>query len=127
MLKCLVFTFHFADDASPKKATAQGIASAKDETNLQVTFILTWIRLRLRRRLPRHSITSFSGNVVVAETSYQMLEFYHFATGRGLNLLSSIKSMPTFLVKKNSPVKLPGVSIYFLKRRKKTSSQISYS
>ena len=44
LLKCSVFTFHFADDASPKKSdSSKGIASAKDETNLLVTFILTWI------------------------------------------------------------------------------------
>ena len=51
---------------------------------------------------------------MVAETSYQMLEFYHFATGRGLNPLSSIKiTVPAFLVKKkNSPMKLPVVSIF---------------
>ena len=106
VLKCPVFTFHFADEASEKSDSSKGTASAKDETNLLVTFILTWIILRLTLRLLRHSTTSFSGNVVVAETSY------HFATGRGLNLLSSIKStVPTFLVKKkSSPMKLPEVS-----------------
>ena len=64
---------------------------------LTFKFILARIRLRRRRRLLRHSTTSFGANVVVAETSYQMLEFYHFAIGRGLNLLSSIKiTVPSF-------------------------------
>ena len=35
----------------------------------------------------RHRTTSLSVNVVVAGTSYQMLEVYHFAMGRELNLL----------------------------------------
>ena len=34
-----------------------------------------------------HSTTSFSENVVVAVTSYQILEFFnHFATGKGPKL-----------------------------------------
>ena len=37
-----------------------------------------------------HSTTSFSENVVVAVTSYQILEFFnHFATGKGLKLLKN--------------------------------------
>ena len=35
----------------------------------------------------RHSTTRFSENVVMAETSYQMLEVLLFAIERGLNLL----------------------------------------
>ena len=62
---------------------------------------------------------------MVAETSYQMLEFYHFATGRGLNLLSSIKStVPTFLVKKQSDETSRGVYIFFEKTQKNLKSNL---
>ena len=40
-----------------------------------------------KRDSRRRSTTSFSKNVVVAETSYQMLEVLSFAIGTGLNLL----------------------------------------
>ena len=40
-----------------------------------------------KRDSRRRSTTSFSENVVVAETSYQMLEVLSFAIGTGLNLL----------------------------------------
>ena len=40
-----------------------------------------------KRDSRRRSTKSFSENVVVAETSYQMLEVLSFAIGRGLNLL----------------------------------------
>ena len=33
----------------------------------------------------RHSTTNFSENVLVAETSYQIIEVLHFANGRRLN------------------------------------------
>ena len=64
---------------------------------------------------------------MVEETSYQMLEFYHFATWRGLNLLSSITStMPTFLVKKKkqSGEASRGVYIFFEKTRKNFKSNL---
>ena len=111
---------------SEKSDSSKGIASAKDETKLLVKFILTRIRLRLRRRLLRHSTTSFSWNVVVEETSHQMLEFYHFATWRGLNLLSSIKStVPTFLVKKKQSGEASrGVYIFFEKTQKNFKSNL---
>ena len=43
--------------------------------------------LFFRSRCRRHSNTGFSENIVVADTSYQILEVYHFDTRKGLNLL----------------------------------------
>ena len=73
----------------------------------------------------RHSTTSFSENVVVAETSYQMLEVLAFAIGRGLNPPSITITLLTFLVKKGT-MKTSGVNI-FLTIREKTLNQISCS
>ena len=47
----------------------------------------TSVILAGKRDSRRHSTTSFSESVVVAETSYQGWKFYHFvAIGRGMNL-----------------------------------------
>ena len=49
---------------------------------------LTRVILAGRRDSRRHSTTSFSESVVVAETrSFNLQQFYHFAIGRRLNLL----------------------------------------
>ena len=55
-----------------------------------------------------------------------MLEFYHFANGRGLNLLSSIKStVPTFLVKKKQSGEASwGVCIFFEKTQNNFKSNL---
>ena len=47
---------------------------------------LTRVILTGKRDSRRHSTTSFSKSVVVAETSFDLWEFYHFAIGRRLNL-----------------------------------------
>ena len=39
-----------------------------------------------RKRGPWSGITVFSQNVVVGETSHQMLEIFHLAIGRGLSI-----------------------------------------
>ena len=49
---------------------------------------LTRVILAGRRDSRRHSTTSFSESVVVAETrSFNLQQFYHFAIGKRLNLL----------------------------------------
>ena len=47
---------------------------------------LTRVILTGKRDSRRHSTTSFSKSVVVAETSFDLWEFYHFAVGWRLNL-----------------------------------------
>ena len=50
----------------------------------------TSVILAAKRDSRRHSTTSFTENVVVTKTSYQMLEakFYYFPSGKGLNSLN---------------------------------------
>ena len=59
----------------------------------------------------RHSTTSFSENVVVAKTSYQMLGVSSFSDREGALPPSREISVLTFVVKK-STTKLSGVSIF---------------
>ena len=59
----------------------------------------------------RHSITSFRENVVVAKTSYQMLEILSFSDRERALPPSTEISELTFVVKK-STMKLYGVSIF---------------
>ena len=75
-----------------------------------------------KRGSRRHSTTSLSENVELAETRY--LEVYHLAIGRGRKPPSLKITVLTFLVK-NGKMKLSGESI--LRIREKTLSPISYS
>ena len=57
-------------------------------TMLSSTRAWTSVILTGKRDSRRHSITSFSKDDAMAETNFQMLEeVYHFALGRGLNIL----------------------------------------
>ena len=78
-----------------------------------------------KRGSRRHSTTSFSENVEVAETSYQMLEVLSFCHQERVQPPSLKVTVLTFLVK-NGKMKLSGESI-FLEYAKKLKSQISYS
>ena len=64
-----------------------------------------------KRGSSRHSTTSFSESVVVAETSYQMLEVLPFCNRERSQPPSITKTVLTFLVKK-STMKLSGVYIF---------------
>ena len=59
----------------------------------------------------RHSTTSFSENVEVAETSYQMLEVLSFCHQERVQPPSLKVTVLTFRVK-NSEMKLSGKSIF---------------
>ena len=59
----------------------------------------------------RHSTTSFSENVEVAETSYQMLEVLSFCDRERVQPPSLKVTVLTFLVK-NGKMKLSGESIF---------------
>ena len=59
----------------------------------------------------RHSTTSFSENVVVAKTSYQMLGILSFSDRERASPPSTEIIVLTFVVKK-STMKLSGVSIF---------------
>ena len=65
-----------------------------------------------KRDSRRHSTTSFSEIVVVAGTSYQIVEVF-FATGRGL------KNNRTNFQVKNSTMKLSGLNIFRLENTRK--------
>ena len=71
----------------------------------------------------RHSTTSFSENVVVAETSYQMLDVLAFCNRERAQPPSITITVLTFLVKKSEEFQ----EIYFLRIREKSLNQISYS
>ena len=60
----------------------------------------------------RHSATSFSEKVVVAETSYQMLEVLSFCDRERVQPPSLMVTVLTFLVK-NGKMKLSGESIFW--------------
>ena len=64
-----------------------------------------------KRGSSRHSTTSFSESVVVAETSYQMLEVLPFCNLERAQPSSITITVLTFLVKK-STIKNSGVSIF---------------
>ena len=59
----------------------------------------------------RHSTTSFSKNVMVAETSLQMLQVLAFAIGKGLNLFPNKYNSANFSGEKGT-VKLVGMSVF---------------
>ena len=59
----------------------------------------------------RHSTTSFSENVIVTKTSYQMLGILSFSDRERASSPSTDISVLTFVVKKTT-VKLSGVSIF---------------
>ena len=84
----------------------------------------TWLR-------GRHSTTSFSENVVVAETSFQMLEVLAFCDRERSWPFSVTITVLTFLVKK-STIKNSAVSIFWqyaerlqIKSRTRSRSRIS--
>ena len=58
-----------------------------------------------------HSSTSFSGNVKVAETGYETLEFLSFCNQKRMQPPSLKATVQTFLVK-NGKMKLSGESIF---------------
>ena len=64
-----------------------------------------------KRGSSRHSTTSFSENVAVAETSYQILEVLAFCNRERAKPPPITITMLTFLVKK-STMKKSGVSIF---------------
>ena len=64
-----------------------------------------------KRGSRRHSTASFSESVVVAETSYQMLEVLPFCNLERAQPSSITITVLTFLVKK-STIKNSGVSIF---------------
>ena len=77
-----------------------------------------------KRDSRRHSTTSFSENVVVPETSYQVLEVLSFCCDReGVEPPLMKITVLTFLEKKRK-IKLSGLS--FLRIREKTLRQISF-
>ena len=84
----------------------------------------TSVILAGKRGSRRHSTTSLSENVELAETSYQMLEVLSFCDRKGASSPSLKITALTFLVK-NGKMKLSGESI--LRIREKTLSLISYS
>ena len=63
-----------------------------------------------KRGSRRHSSTSFSENVEVEETSYQMLDVLSFCDRQRVQPPSLKVTVPTFLVK-NGKMKLSGESI----------------
>ena len=65
-----------------------------------------------KRDTRHHSATGFSENVLVAETSYQMLKFYHIANGKGLLKFPLIKVTVLTILRKKNSMKLSGVSIF---------------
>ena len=69
---------------------------------------------------------SFRANVVVAKTRYQMLKvFIILRSGERVTSFTKVNNA-NFSIKKNGKMKLSGKSIDILRRREKTSSQISY-
>ena len=78
-----------------------------------------------KRGSRRHSTTSFSESVVVAGTSYQMLEVLAFCNLERAQPPSITITVLTFLVKKKYSEEFR--SIYFLTILEKTLNQISYS
>ena len=78
-----------------------------------------------KRGSRRHSTTSFSESVVVAGTSYQMLEVLAFCNLERDQPHSITITVLSFLVNKNSNEEFRGVC--FLTIREKTLNQISYS
>ena len=64
-----------------------------------------------KRDSRRHSVMSFSENVVVAETSYQMLEIISFCKRERAKPPSIRITVLTFLEQK-STMQLSGVSIF---------------
>ena len=70
--------------------------------------------------------TSFRANVVIAKTRYQMLKvFITLLSGERVTSFTKVNNA-NFSLKKNGKMKLSGKSIDILRRREKTSSQISY-
>ena len=70
--------------------------------------------------------TSFRANVVIAKTRYQMLKvFITLLSGERVTSFTKVNNA-NFSIKKNGKMKLSGKSIDILRRREKTSSQISY-
>ena len=74
---------------------------------MYIKFHKTYFILAGKRDSRRHSTTSFSETVVVAKTSYQMLEFLSFCDReRALTLSIKIQLMKT------STMKLSGMSTF---------------
>ena len=78
-----------------------------------------------KRGSRRHSATSFSQSVVVAGTSYQILDVLAFCSRERAQLPSITITVLAFLVKKKYNEDFQGV--YFLTIREKTLNQISCS
>ena len=76
-----------------------------------------------KRGSRRHSTTSFSENVEVAETSYQMLEVLSFCHQERVQPPSLKVTVLTFLVK-NGKMKLSGESIFLEYAKKLKESNL---
>ena len=76
-----------------------------------MTHARTNVILAGRRDSRRHSTTAFGGNIVMAKTTYQMLEILSFSDRERASPSSTEIIVLTFVVKK-STMKLSGVSIF---------------